>query len=113
LLAIAIALASLASAWAATGQALQAISQQQSGANDSSDMSDCERMMQPGKSTCPDCDPDKGCIDKFCAAKCLKVLGHLPEPQLLRVATLPASHPYQFGVPSHWSERPPPTPPQT
>ena len=113
LLAIAMTIASLASVRAATGQALQVVSQQQSAANISSDMSDCDRMMQSDEADCLDCDPDKGCLDKFCIAKCFKVLGNLPEPRLLSVVTLPASHPYQSGEPSHWSEQPPPTPPRT
>jgi hypothetical protein len=106
-------IASLASVRAATGQALQVVSQQQSAANISSDMSDCDRMMQSDEADCLDCDPDKGCFDKFCIAKCFKVLGNLPEPRLLSVVTVPTSRPDQSGEPSHWSEQPPPTPPRT
>ncbi len=120
--AIAIAFAPMAAAWARAGigselamphAASHAVASE--GTEAASPMEDCASMMTGAASTCdcPCCDDGKACSPQLCQAKCFKLHGLAQHSWRLARSATSLFRPTPPAHPPDWSDEPQPPPPRT
>jgi hypothetical protein len=72
-------------------------------------MEDCD---QKPKGECPCCDTKNACPPEFCLTKCLKLMGEVKAPRVMRFATSLHRWPSEPGRPPDWTYGPQPPPPR-
>ena len=123
-IALSVAVAPIASAWASVdvGQGVsghkagghnKGASQPPAAAGDMADMADCHKAMKTSVD-CPCCDTKAKCpSDAACMTKCCKVIGEALRPARLTMHPLAHGRPGEPEKPPEWVSKPPSPPPRT